>query len=117
MIIDSGLPVSMPPSGQPLRPRIVGWPSTRLGWWSVGLAGTFVVLMIINATVFMRTTAWVPELLPFYGILMLFCGFAAGLVGLIAVIRRHERSWLVWITLLPGLFVLVFVLGEFLAPY
>ncbi|MBI2976565.1 MAG: hypothetical protein HYY33_06400, partial [Chloroflexi bacterium] len=45
---------------QPLRRRILGWPGTRLGWWSVGLAATFVVLFIINATVFMPSTAEAP---------------------------------------------------------
>jgi len=47
----------------------------------------------------------------------MLCGLAAGIVGLIAVIRRHERSWLVWLTILPGLLVLLFVLGEFLVPH
>jgi hypothetical protein len=55
--------------------------------------------------------------LPFYGIAMLSCGLAAGIVGLIAVIRRQERSWLVWLTMLPGLMVVAFVLGEFLVPH
>jgi hypothetical protein len=120
MKTESGLPVSVPPSGQPLWRRILGWPSTRLGWWSVGLAATFVVLWIINSTVFMPTTVLVPwrqVVLPFYGIFMMLCGFAAGIGGLIAVIRRHERSWLVWLTILPGLFALLFVLGEFLVPH
>jgi hypothetical protein len=48
---------------------------------------------------------------------MMLCGFAAGIAGLIAVISKRERSWLVWLTLLPGLFVLAFVLGEFLVPH
>lgn len=120
MKTDSGLTVSVPPSGRPLRRRILGWPSTRLGWWSVGLAATFLILWIINTTIFMPTTVLVPwrqVVLPFYGIFMMLCGFAAGVVGLIAVIWRHERSWLVWLTILPGLFVLVFVLGEFLVPH
>lgn len=56
-------------------------------------------------------------MLPFYGIGMLACGLAAGVVGFIAVIRRHERSWLVWLTMLPGAFVIFFVLGEFLVPH
>ncbi len=84
------------------------------------LAATFVVLFTINATVFMPSTVeapWRQVVLPFYGIAMMLCGLAAGIVGLIAVIRRRERSWLVWLTLLPGLFVLVFVLGEFLVPH
>lgn len=95
-------------------------PSTKLGWWSVALAATFVVLFIINATVFMPSTVEVPwrqAVLPFYGIAMLSCGLAAGIVGLIAVIRRRERSWLVWLTILPGLMVVTFVLGEFLVPH
>ena len=55
--------------------------------------------------------------LPFYGIAMLSCRLAAGIVGLIAAIWQHERSWLVWLTMLPGLMVLIFVLGEFLVPH
>ena len=107
--------MSGPLPGQPSRRRILGWPSTRLGWRSVGLAATFVVLWIINATVFMPATVlapWRQVVLPFYGISMMLCAFAAGIVGLIAVIRRRERSALVWLTILPGLFALVFVLAS-----
>jgi uncharacterized membrane protein len=99
---------------------ILGRLTSQLGWWSVGLAATFAVLFIINSTVFMPSTVEVPwrqVVLPFYGIAMLSCGLAAGIVGLIAVIRRHERSWLVWLTMLPRLMVLAFVLGEFLVPH
>ena len=60
---------------------------------------------------------WRQVVLPFYGIAMLACGLAAGIVGLIAIIRRREHSWLVWFTILPGLMVLAFVLGEFLVPH
>jgi hypothetical protein len=84
------------------------------------LAATFVVLFIINSTVFMPSTVqmpWRQAVLPFYGIATLSCGLAAGIIGLIAVIRRHERSWLVWLTMLPALMVLFFVLGEFLVPH
>lgn len=112
MKTDSGLPVSLPPSDQPSRQRTLGWPSTRLGWWSVGLAAAFVILMIF--IVFMR---WPETLEPFYGIFMMLCGLAAGIVGLIAVARRHERSWFVWLAILPGLFALVSILGEFLVPH
>ncbi len=120
MNTDSGLPASPPLPGQPLWRRILGRPSTRLGWWSVALAGTFVALFIINSAVFMRLTVeapWRQTVLPFYGIAMLSCGLAAGIVGLIAVIRRRERSCLVWLTILPGLMVLALVLGEFLVPH
>jgi hypothetical protein len=98
-------------------------PATRLGWWAVRLAAAFLVLFIINSAVFMPLGQYAPEtwwrqtLLPFYGIFMLLCGLAAGIIGLIAVVRQHERSWLVWLTILPGAFVLFLVLGEFLVPH
>jgi hypothetical protein len=120
MKTDSELPVSAPPPSQPLWRRIFRWPSTRLGWWSVGLAAAYEILMIINSAIFMRLpedVTWRVTVLPFYGIFMMVCGLAAGIVSLIAVVRQHERSWLVWLTLLIGLNALVFVLGEFLIPH
>ena len=98
-------------------------PGTRLGWWAVGLAATFVVMFMINSIVFMpayqdaANAWWRQTLLPLYGIFMMLCGLAAGVVGLIAVTRKHERSWLVWLTILPGAFMLFLILGEFLVPH
>jgi len=60
---------------------------------------------------------WRQTVLPFYGIAMMACGLAAGIVGLIAVTRRQERSWLVWLTMLPGLMIVAFVLADFLVPH
>jgi hypothetical protein len=48
---------------------------------------------------------------------MLLCGIAAGVVGLIAVIRKNERSWLVWLTILLGAFALLVTLVELLVPH
>jgi hypothetical protein len=95
-------------------------PATRLGWWAVGLAAAFLVMSVINSAVFMRLSVDVPwrqTVLPFYGIFMMLCGLAAGGIGLLAVLRSRERSWLVWLTILPGAFALFFVLGEFLLPH
>ena len=95
-------------------------PGTRLGWWAVGLAIVFIVMSIVNSAVFMRLpedVSWRQTILPFYGIFMMLCGLATFVVGLIAIIRNRERSWLVWLTLLPGASALVFVLGEFLVPH
>jgi len=108
-----------PHATRPARPRFLDRPSTRLGWWAVGLGAAFIVLWIVNSTVFMPSASdapWRHVLLPFYGIFMLACGLAGGIVAVVALIR-HERSWLVWLVLLPGLFVLLFVLGEFLVPH
>ena len=114
----------MPETHVPGEPAALGKgvfsrPSTQLGRWSVALAGAF-VLMIINSAVFMRLSGdvpWQATLLPFYGITMILCALAAGIVALVAVIRQHERSWLVWLSLLVGLFVVVLLLGEFLFPH
>ena len=73
--------------------------------------------MIINSTIFMRLpedVTWRVTVLPFYGIFMMLCGLAAGIVGLIAVTRQHERSWLVWLAILPALYFIGFVLFMFL---
>jgi len=45
---------------------------------------------------------------------MLLCGLAGGVVGLIAMIRQRERSSLVWLAILVGLFVFIIILNEFL---
>jgi hypothetical protein len=86
----------------------------------VALAAAFVLLFAINLIVF-TDKAWDAPvrhvLLPYYGITQLGCGLAAGITGLIALLRRGERSWLVALCVLPALFVTAFVLGEFFVPH
>jgi hypothetical protein len=101
-------------------PSFLQRPKTRLGWWAVGLAAAFVVMSVINSAVLMRLPGnppWQHAVLPFYGILMMACGLASGVVALIALIRKHERSWLVWLAILPGVSMLFLLLGEFLVPH
>jgi len=95
-------------------------PATRVGWWAVCLTCVYIVMIIINSAVFMQLEENTPmqlALLPYYGILMLLCGLAGGILGLIALIVKHDRSWMVWLTLLPGAFVVFLLLGEFLVPH
>ena len=103
------------------RPGFLSKPSTRLGWWSVGLAATFAVLMLINGAVFMQLSesadGFRQTVLPFFGIAMMAIGLAAGVTGAVAIIRQRERSWFVWLPILTGLFVALFVAGEFLFPH
>ena len=89
----------------PLCRRVLSLPLTRLGWWSVALAATFVVLLIVD---------YGGLVLPLYGIVLLLCGLCGGAVGLIAVVGRCERSGFVWLTMLPVLAALVFLIGELL---
>jgi len=80
-------------------------PSTRLGWWAIGLAVASIVLSF----------AW--SILPGGAIPSFICGLVGGVLALIAVIRQHERSWLVFLSILPMFSVLFFILGEFLIPH
>ena len=96
---DSGLAANAPLPDQSLRQRVFRRPSTRLGWWAVALVAAFVVA------------------LRFSGALMMACGLAAGTVALIAVVWKRERSWLVWLALLPGLMAVVLLLVQLLVPH
>jgi hypothetical protein len=70
---------------------------------------------MINAAVFLPAPGIMPWREAFVGIVLLLCGIGCGIAALIALIRRHERSALVWLSLLPALFVL-FMIGVFLVP-
>jgi hypothetical protein len=95
-------------------------PHTRLGWWAVWLMAAFVGMFLINSFIFMPSSSdalWRHIVLPFYGIAMLLCGLVSGVLSLIAILRQHERSWLVWLPLLPLLWVAFMLVGEFLFPH
>lgn len=80
-------------------------PHTKLGWWAFGLAVASILLMF----------GWM--FLPGGAGLSFLCGLAGGIIALVAIIRQRERSWAVWLALLPMLNVFVFFLGEFLIPH
>ena len=96
-------------------------PSTKLGWWAVGLAVGWLGFnigssIIVNIRSRMPATSENVFLIN-YGLLMLLVGLAAGIVALIALLRKREHSWLVWASLLPGLMAIVLVIGEFAIPH
>lgn len=97
-------------------------PSTKLGRWSVLFAATFIVLMGINGAVFMRLPGepdgYLRVLLVVFGLAMVACGLAAGILGLMALVLKQERSWLVWLLpILAGLYVVFLLVGEVLFPH
>jgi cytochrome bd-type quinol oxidase subunit 2 len=98
-------------------------PHTRLGWWAVGIFILFVLLFIVNAIVFIpaargeATARWVQVSLPNLGIFLVLSGLAAGILGLIAIIKQRERSWLVWLAILPSAFILLLLLGDLLLAH
>ncbi len=65
-----------------------------------------VLMFLINAFVFMPTSVGPKDhfrVFLVFGIAMLACGLASGVTSLLAVLRRGERSWLVWLPLMPAL--------------
>jgi hypothetical protein len=80
-------------------------PHTKPGWWAIGLAAASIILLF--AWSFLPGGAWLSFL----------CGLAGGIIALVAIIRHKERSWLVFLCVLPMLNVFIFILGEFLFPH
>jgi hypothetical protein len=55
--------------------------------------------------------------MPYWGITLFAVGFAAGVVGLVAILKDKERSIVTLLTLIPTLFVVMFLIGEFAFPH
>ncbi|MFC2064599.1 hypothetical protein ACFLXB_05850 [Chloroflexota bacterium] len=99
--------------------RFFSKPVTRPGWWSVWLTVVFFLLNFINATFLMgrtRDVPWRTTIMPYYGGLLMVCGLIGGFLGLLAVTRERERSWMVWISILLGLLIFLFLIAEFVFP-
>lgn len=101
--------------------RFFSRPMTSTGWWAAGLGIGFVILFLINALILIPFSAalptWSRPLMIFYGLFMMACGLGGAVAGLLALLRHGERSWLVWLPLLPGALVIFLLLGEFLVPH
>ena len=99
--------------------RISILPKSSLGRWSVGLAAAFILLFVLfwiliaPARRGVGPAPFAPMAIVAAGI----SGIAAFVIGLISMIRSKERSILVFLAVVVGLFVLIFLLGEFLYPH
>ncbi|NIT04412.1 hypothetical protein GTO10_05950 [Candidatus Saccharibacteria bacterium] len=97
-------------------------PSTPLGKWTVGLTAFFFLLfgtfqLLVASGQRGGATFFSNPLLAIPGLLMGISGIAAFFTGAFSVVRSKERSILVFLATLFGLFVLIFVLGEILYPH
>jgi hypothetical protein len=93
-------------------------PKTKLGKWSFGLAIAFVVLM--TAPWFLSRIISETIGIPFgfsFGTLSILSGIAALVTGLISTLQYKERSLLVFLSILIGLFALVVIIAEFVVPH
>lgn len=96
-------------------------PKTRLGKWSVGLIIVFFALLFAGRLVAAATggggeTFYDNIPLSLTMLSAVLSSVAAFFVGLVAVVKRHERSVMVYLSMLIGFLFLGFVLGELLGP-
>jgi len=94
-------------------------PQTRVGKWSAGLMIVFILLFLINIFFLIRLegTYWWRALLPIYAIGMLASGLAAGIAAMVALIKKHEHSWVIWLAILPAVWTLFMLAGELFFPH
>jgi hypothetical protein len=85
-------------------------PRTRLGVWAVRLliafAALFLTLCVLVAAG--QRGVWLVSLV----IPLFLSGLLAGATGAVAVVRRGERSVLVFLPLVVGILIAIFLLGE-----
>lgn len=95
-------------------------PQTKLGWWAVGLALVYLAFYLATMAI-IAIRSRLPENnqigMISFGFSMLLFALAAGITALIAILKKQERSWLVWLSLLPGIFSLFLFIGEFTFPH
>jgi hypothetical protein len=100
--------------------RFVSWPRTRAGLWALGLGLATLILPLLNAMVnaFMTVlSGGTPVAVGGFGTLMVLCGVAGGITGLVALIRSHEHSMVVWGVMLIGLIAVVLAGRDLLMPH
>ena len=89
-------------------------PTTLCGRRSVELMlGGLGIVLIATGVGQLFEGAAAPGISGAVGLLVVVAG---GCTAVVALIRRHERSWLVYAAVLPALLVLWLVIGEFAAP-
>jgi len=98
-------------------------PTTTLGKWSIGMGLSLILFFILSFAIIILGHQTGGETFSdnLYIAVPMFLagisGIAALITGIICILRYKERSVLVFMAALIGLFVLFLVLGEFLAPY
>jgi hypothetical protein len=97
-------------------------PRTALGKWSTWLVAGLIVFYVIAALVVASgqrggETFFDTPAISIPMALAGLCGVASFFTGIIGIIWNKERALLVFLTTLIGLFVLVFIIGEFTSPH
>jgi len=111
----------------PHRSRLHLRPTTRLGWWAVRLAVAFAALFVVGMSLAgagqkiggegVFDNLWLTVPLMGAGLTAVLAGVLAGVTAAFAIVRRGERSVLVFLALIPGLLVAIFLMGEIVSPH
>jgi membrane-bound ClpP family serine protease len=95
-----------------------GWPESRVGQRAITLAGLGVagiVLLVLGFALDIvepadsYTDSWAQLV---WGVGIWVCAVAAFVAGLVAIVRHHERSWMVVLATALGLLPVVLLLSE-----
>ena len=94
------------------------WPETRIGRRAITLAGLSVTGIALLVLAFALdivepadsyTDSWAQLV---WGVGIWVCAVAAFVAGLVAILRHHERSWMVMLATALGLLPLVLLISE-----
>lgn len=102
----------------PLWRRVIGLPSTRLGWWSVSLAIAFLVLFALwwlyvsRSRPIARPTFFSDPLAACLLLGAAAAGITGAVVGVLAFVAKRERSFLILLSVLLGAVVLYWTIGS-----
>jgi hypothetical protein len=95
-----------------------GWPESRVGRRAITLAGlsvTGIVLLVLGFALDIvepadsYTYSWAQLV---WGVGIWVCAVAALVAGLVAIVRHHDRSWMVVLATALGLLPVVLLLSE-----
>jgi len=117
MSANSGNRAEGPVLGEPVWRQILNWPSTRMGWWSIGFLIAFLVFLILfyalvrsgqrgGETFF--SNIWLAVSILSAAVSAIVSGILAG----IAIARNRERSFVAFVAILLGFLIAIFTMGE-----
>ena len=95
-----------------------GWPASRTGRRAITLAGLCVAGVLLLVLAFALnvvepaasyTDSWAQLV---WGLGIWVCGIGAVVAGCVAMVRHHERSWMVALATVVGLLPLALLLSE-----
>lgn len=85
--------------------RFFTLPNSSLGWSAVGSFFAAIGIAVIKGVFFDRVDTSIGPL-NLAGLATLLAALAALVLGVLAMVRKHDRSWAVWIvTVLPAIVI------------